>query len=981
MPFRLLAFFITCLLFNNSIQAQKVNWTWMGGEPILQQVHYGTKGVADDQNTPGNVIGSYSWTDDNGDFWMYGHGIVNPDYSKNVVWQLRETQWVWVAGDTLSTGSSVKGKKGLGDPKNTPGLQHGAAHAHHNGLFYFFGGQGHIAPDPQYSNDLWVWDGKEWTWLQGSERSTVRNAGVYGIKNIASSENIPPSRQNATLWVDAEGNVWLFGGYKHSVFYHDLWKWDGTNWTWVSGGKGAGVKGIYGTKGQPDIKNRPSARWGADGWTDSLGQLFLFGGFGKAGSADKGNLNDLWRWDGTSWAWIKGDSIINGSGHYGQKLITQANDHPKSRAGHHCWRDKYGRIWLFGGSDNLGGDLNDLWVWDGINWTWMHGSASAGHLPKYGTKGVEDAKNEPGSRLAGRCWTDSNGDLWLYGGYVYNGVHSTPRSDLWRLRQEPYSKMVVTGNGKIIEEQDLTPEWADNTDFGSLSISNVPIKRTFRIENKGTETFTLWEDPVVVNGGSQHFKVVHQPVKMEVGPGKSVSFTIAFDPGVIGRHNTSVIVNSKDRTEPYIYAITGMGTASNINLIDTVTCSTARLFIKQRNVEHYTVLVSDRGKTEFPVDSGKFNYSPYYLRAPLINKYARIVFQGSENTLDIRELVSGKSYQVVVVPGNGKDGNNTYFKDSSSILYFSTPASKWQDSIQITPSIDSGICETDTLLFEGTSPFPIQWNDGSTINERRLLTSGEYYFLSLDSEQCWMSSDSVYFAAFSLPTFDSISVTPRQPWCEGDTLNLEAYASHGVVWDTGGDDIILQVSESGTYSATSTSFPGCSASGSIDIKLNPKPNAHFLADVFESFGDEIELSYFSDGADIQWLYDDQAFDDESELKIKEDGDIRLWATSAEGCQQMDTAEVIRREVVLRAIPNAFSPNDDGTNDVWFFLHENDTGLLTVFNRWGGVMYQGVPQWNGKIFEEPVPSGIYFYHYRTEEEGKEEVLSSKVQVIR
>lgn len=956
----------------------------MRGDGTALRPDFGEKGKADPRNTPKSNLKSTPmfWTDDEGVFWMYSTewNPYQPTEYRSIFWKLVDQQWTWMERDTLWKDSRpVYGTLGVADSKNTPGVLLSPAYTYHKGALYVFGGVYLDINrfDDAYLNNLWKWDGSSWTWLAGPGAGSTN--GFYGEKGVADDKNMPRGRHRATSWMDDEGDFWLFGGNSFDESYlNDLWKWDGAQWTWMSGSNRTAQEGIYGKKGVMAPHNVPGARSRAMDWIDDKGNFHLFGGTGSASRRSSGTLNDHWQWNGTQWTWLKGDSTANGLGHFGTRGISSLQNVPSSRYLSSVWSDPFGRVWLFGGS--RGGD--DLWLWQDGNWTWVKGNDVSNVYARKGQLGIEDELNTPGSRSWPVYWAGNDGNLWLYSGWVSDGEDFAIENDLWRLRQEPFTQMVVLGNGVVIEDQDNTTKTVNNTHFGKASITNVPIKRKFVIGNQGNDVLTLTGKPMVIIGsGSSQFQVFRQPLKNTVLPGDTLHFTIAFDPNIEGLDKTTISIAAQDRLEPYTFAISGLGTPPNINLIDEVTCSDVRLFIKKQNVDHYTVLISDSGKTEFPVNGLNYNYSPNYLKAPLLDQYARILYQGPKNELNIESLISGRVYQLVVVPGNGVPGSTQYFKDSSSILYFRTPASTWQDSIQITPGIDSGICETDTLLFEGASPFPVQWNDGPTVNERRLIESGEYYFLSMDLEQCWMSSDSVNLASFSLPTFDSISVRPRKPWCEGDTLNLDAYTSHGLVWDSGEEDIEVQVTESGTYSVTSTSFPGCTAYGSIDIKFNPKPNAHFLSDVFESIGEEIELAYFSDGADIQWLYKDQIFENESELKIKEDGDIRLWATSAEGCQQMDTAEVIRREVVLRAIPSAFSPNDDGTNDVWFFLHENDTGLLTVFNRWGGVMYQGVPQWNGKIFEEPVPSGIYFYHYRTEEEGKEEVLSGKVQVIR
>jgi gliding motility-associated-like protein len=66
------------------------------------------------------------------------------------------------------------------------------------------------------------------------------------------------------------------------------------------------------------------------------------------------------------------------------------------------------------------------------------------------------------------------------------------------------------------------------------------------------------------------------------------------------------------------------------------------------------------------------------------------------------------------------------------------------------------------------------------------------------------------------------------------------------------------------------------------------------------------------------------------------------------------------------IPDAFSPNGDGINDVWNIkgIHLNPDATITVFNRWGQMLWRserGYPvPWDGRSRGEDLP--IDSYHY-------------------
>lgn len=81
-------------------------------------------------------------------------------------------------------------------------------------------------------------------------------------------------------------------------------------------------------------------------------------------------------------------------------------------------------------------------------------------------------------------------------------------------------------------------------------------------------------------------------------------------------------------------------------------------------------------------------------------------------------------------------------------------------------------------------------------------------------------------------------------------------------------------------------------------------------------------------------------------------------------------------------PNIFTPNGDGSNDVFELTTVNTVDInLTIVNRWGNLMYSGSglnPSWDGK----DAPEGIYFYQYTVKGQTGDELSGQGfVQLIR
>ncbi|NVM05137.1 MAG: hypothetical protein HWN67_22645 [Candidatus Helarchaeota archaeon] len=116
--------------------------------------------------------------------------------------------------------------------------------------------------------------------------------------------------------------------------------------------------------------------------------------------------------------------------------MAAASNVPGARDDSISWIDSNNTLWLFGGYgyNNVTGPnyLNDLWKFDGANWTWESGNYSLNQRGTYGAKGVPTANNVPGARQGSISWIDSNNTLWLFGGSGYNNVSIGTLNDLWK---------------------------------------------------------------------------------------------------------------------------------------------------------------------------------------------------------------------------------------------------------------------------------------------------------------------------------------------------------------------------------------------------------------------------------------------------------------------------------------------------------------------------------------------------------------------
>ena len=397
--------FLWGFIFTNVCHSQTGMWTWMKGDSTNSAGIYGTRGISSINNMPAARVASVNWTDLLGNFWLFG--------------------------GASSANNSINNNN---------------------------------------KNDLWKYTkaNNQWTWMKGD--SIAGNRGVYGIKGVSSINNKPGCRFYSMSWCDKNNNLWLFGGQSQeptSSGYdnNDLWKYNATlnQWVWLHGDSlttaGPSIYGVYGTKGIASAANKPWPRNNGITWTDNNGDLWLFGGSANFASiVGAVQLNDLWKYSisTNSWAWIKGDSVPNIFGSYGNKKVSSATNNPGARLGSISWIDAANNLWLFGGggygTNGHSGDMNDLWKYtiSTNEWTWISGDSIVNSNGNYGNQGIEAATNKPGSRQLALNWTDHVGNFWLFGGDGYDSQHNYfgPLNDLWKYNINTDKWVWVSGDNK-----------------------------------------------------------------------------------------------------------------------------------------------------------------------------------------------------------------------------------------------------------------------------------------------------------------------------------------------------------------------------------------------------------------------------------------------------------------------------------------------------------------------------------------------------
>ena len=205
-------------------------WAWVSGDPRNPQPpSYGTQGVAAPTNSPGARYDAMTWTDSQGNFWLFGGISVNAAngawvYS-NDLWKYSNSEWTWLGGTNTASLPPVYGTLNTPSPTNQIGARKDSVTwIDSSGNLWLFGGYGldTTGQNLGFLNDLWRYSNGQWTWMAGSD--TLNSIGSWGTLGVPSLQNAPESREYSCGWKDSSDNLWLFGGDTEAGFHNDLWE-------------------------------------------------------------------------------------------------------------------------------------------------------------------------------------------------------------------------------------------------------------------------------------------------------------------------------------------------------------------------------------------------------------------------------------------------------------------------------------------------------------------------------------------------------------------------------------------------------------------------------------------------------------------------------------------------------------------------------------------------------------------------------------
>lgn len=268
---------------------------------------------------------------------------------------------------------------------------------------------------------------------------------------------------------------------------------------------------------------------------------------------------------------------------------------------------------------------------------------------------------------------------------------------------------------------------------------------------------------------------------------------------------------------------------------------------------------------------------------------------------------------------------------------------------------DMGTCEPSVTLQVERDFDTFSWNTGSKSRSLVVNSSGQY-IVSGFIKDCEYK-DTINVKINILPQI-VISTLSTDLICDEEITLQASTGFDEYEWQDGTNGMFYNVTEPGVYSVKGRTFCGESQSNEIIItKEEPAPLV-VSSSALEIGCQELVTLRATDGyTDYKWSNGDVG----ESITISTAGEFRLEAINQCGETKNVVINISAKTLNVNSLPNAFTPNGDGKNEVFEVDASFRGSRFIVFNRWGNIVfvsenYQN--EWNG----DGLIDGTYYFQF-------------------
>jgi gliding motility-associated-like protein len=385
--------------------------------------------------------------------------------------------------------------------------------------------------------------------------------------------------------------------------------------------------------------------------------------------------------------------------------------------------------------------------------------------------------------------------------------------------------------------------------------------------------------------------------------------------------------------------------------------------------------------------SGKANVLSVIPSAP---PYSYTWSPGGQNTQSIVNLFPG-TYSVALTDANGCSGQTSVTVGTNTFF----PIQVNTTSDYCGKNIGSAIAHPNA-----NPPYQYQWNTAPPQFTQSVtnLAAGNYTVVVTDgfNPNC---KDSVKVVIGNLPSL-SIQTSTTPTYCDKNygsaTATPVGYAPYHYQWSAMSGDTNQTITglTAGNYMVQVSDLYNCTATATVVVvnqndifasTFNVQPGGSIYSltpvtiSVLPNAGWTLIDGYLSDGTSLA-LVTDHTFEESGDYTAN------YYFTSNHGCIDTVAYDIHVIDYSTLYIPNTFSPNNDGRNDL--FKAEGtfiDSFEMYIYDRWDNLVIRLddiTKGWNGKQKGQDAPIDVYVYKgSATDVSGKQINFKGQINLIR
>ncbi|MBK8340803.1 MAG: gliding motility-associated C-terminal domain-containing protein [Flavobacteriales bacterium] len=375
------------------------------------------------------------------------------------------------------------------------------------------------------------------------------------------------------------------------------------------------------------------------------------------------------------------------------------------------------------------------------------------------------------------------------------------------------------------------------------------------------------------------------------------------------------------------------------------------------------------------------------------------VLSGINDTLFNPSTLADGTYTLIYTTGSGN------CMSSDTLVFVDHPGLTTQISATNLTVCEAGGSTITLTVVDGPFGYPVfhQWSDGLfPVATQSVTPDSTHTYVVSTTDGC------------SDPVIDSITIVVHPPFQESFTLSaMQCYGEPGYIagfvigqgtytftWATSpvqtGDSIVLSAGALVNVEVANDQT-GCSHDTLVQVPSWPAITALFSANPDEPCvpfeqRDVTFIDLSNNAVGGYWVIDGDtvpyAFGTDPNYDLGHAGfyTVQLIVWNEGGCTDSTQLDVCIRDSEAIFLPDAFSPNGDGSNEV---LYVRGPGLLemdfALYDRWGTQVFRSTQVdhgWDGITDGQPSPSGVYLYTIQARTaEGDELERTGNITLVR